>query len=333
MVHYLPTVNAALNATATVLLLLGLFLIKRGRETAHKRVMLSAFGVSILFLICYLAYHAQVGSVKFTGPSPVRQIYLTILGTHVVLAATVPFLAGRTLYLGLRDRRVPHRRLAKWTYPIWLYVSITGVVVYVMLYHLYPPCEGSRYNAAVGRGKRLAASLTGVDITTMSRQTKLCICVMLLAVGAVLLAPHVSHACPTCKDGLDANDPEHAGMAQGYFYSILIMMSMPYILLGSFGMYFWRQVKRAALRKLPRRLLVPRHRRRLILLVLLTNRPVQFTKNARPPNRLNSSKSDLPPAGRARDGAILQFAADRNTNRAPARSCARREIAKAGTAP
>ncbi len=138
MVHYLPTVNAALNATATLLLVIGWLLIKTGRETAHKRVMLTAFGVSVVFLACYLIYHAQVGSVKFTGPSPVRQIYLTILLTHVVLAALVPFLAARTIYLGLRDRRAEHRRAARWTFPIWLYVSVTGVIVYVMLYLIYP---------------------------------------------------------------------------------------------------------------------------------------------------------------------------------------------------
>ena len=141
MVHYLPTVNAALNATATVLLVIGWVLIKQRRETAHKRVMLTAFGVSVAFLICYLIYHAQVGSVKFTGPSPIRQMYLTMLLTHVVLAATVPFLAGATIYLGLKDRRSAHVRLAKWTFPIWLYVSVTGVVIYVMLYFVYPPSQ------------------------------------------------------------------------------------------------------------------------------------------------------------------------------------------------
>jgi putative membrane protein len=143
MVQYLPTVNAALNAAATVLLVAGFVLIKRGRELAHKRAMLAAFVVSMMFLACYLAYHAQAGHVKFGGPEPVRSIYLAILGSHVLLAATVPFLAGATLYLGLRDRRAGHRRLAVWTFPIWLYVSVTGVVIYVMLYHLYPPASTS----------------------------------------------------------------------------------------------------------------------------------------------------------------------------------------------
>jgi len=143
VVHYLPTVNAALNAAATVLLLTGLVLIKRGRELAHKRAMLAAFVISMMFLACYLAYHAQAGHVKFGGPEPVRSIYLAIFGSHVLLAATVPFLAGTTLYLGLRDRRAGHGRLAVWTFPIWLYVSVTGVIIYVMLYHLYPPITPS----------------------------------------------------------------------------------------------------------------------------------------------------------------------------------------------
>jgi len=143
VIQYLPTVNAALNAAATVLLVSGLVLIKRGREAAHKRAMLAAFVVSMLFLACYLTYHAQAGHVKFGGPEPVRTIYLAILVSHVLLAATVPFLAGATLYLGLRDRRAAHRRLAVWTFPIWLYVSVTGVVIYVMLYHLYPPAATS----------------------------------------------------------------------------------------------------------------------------------------------------------------------------------------------
>jgi putative membrane protein len=139
MVQYLPTVNAALNAAATVLLVTGLLLIKRGREVAHKRAMLAAFVISMLFLACYLTYHAQAGHVRFGGSEPARSIYLAILGSHVLLAATVPFLAGTTLYLGLLDRRAAHRRLAAWTFPIWLYVSVTGVIIYLMLYHLYPP--------------------------------------------------------------------------------------------------------------------------------------------------------------------------------------------------
>jgi putative membrane protein len=139
LIRLLPTINAVLNATATVLLVIGYVLIKRRREQAHKWTMLAAFGVSCAFLACYLVYHFQVGSVHFEGPPPMRAIYLTILLTHVLLAVTVPFLAGMTIYLGLRDRRRAHRRVARWTYPIWLYVSVTGVVIYVLLYQLFPP--------------------------------------------------------------------------------------------------------------------------------------------------------------------------------------------------
>jgi putative membrane protein len=156
--HAIVHVNAALNGLATLLLLLGLFFIKRGRVEAHKRTMLTAFAVSVAFLACYLWYHWQVGRVDFTYPGFVRYIYLVILATHVVLAAIVPFLAMRQIYLGFRalgccEANVPeperlavsalyrkkHVRLAKWTFPIWLYVSVTGVIVYVMLYHLWPP--------------------------------------------------------------------------------------------------------------------------------------------------------------------------------------------------
>lgn len=137
-VQQLPAINATLNAIAAVLLLVGWAQIKTGRERAHKISMLSAFAVSILFLTCYLVYHFHVRHVEFRGPSSVRPWYFAILISHVLLAATVPFLASATIYLGLRDRRARHRQLARWTFPIWLYVSITGVIVYVMLYQLYP---------------------------------------------------------------------------------------------------------------------------------------------------------------------------------------------------
>lgn len=138
-IDQLPTVNATLNALAAILLVVGWALIKAGRERAHKRAMLSAFVVSIVFLTCYLIYHYHKLSVKFEGSGFVRPVYYAILISHVVLAVTVPFLASATIYLGLADRRAKHRRFARWTFPIWLYVSVTGVVIYVMLYHLYPP--------------------------------------------------------------------------------------------------------------------------------------------------------------------------------------------------
>jgi len=136
--HDLPTVNAVLNATAAVLLVWGYTLIRRKKIAQHRRVMLSAFTVSVVFLICYLVYHFQVGSVKFPRPGWVRNVYWTILFTHTVLAVTVPFLAVITLSRALRGRFVQHKKIARWTFPIWLYVSVTGVVVYFMLYHIYP---------------------------------------------------------------------------------------------------------------------------------------------------------------------------------------------------
>lgn len=132
----LPAVNAVLNATAAVLLVSGYQLIRNGRRETHRKAMLGAFGVSVLFLISYLFYHAQVGSVRFEKTGLIRGVYLTILATHTVLAAAVPFLAVITLRRGLKGRFEAHRRIARWTLPIWLYVSVTGVVVYLMLYWL-----------------------------------------------------------------------------------------------------------------------------------------------------------------------------------------------------
>lgn len=145
----LPAVDATLNAIAAALLIVGYVLIKQGREVAHKRVMLAAFGVSTIFLACYLTYHiggrlAGREEVKFVGPPEIRRIYLGILLSHVLLAFTVPVLSIITIWLGLRDRRAAHRRLAWWTFPIWLYVSVTGVVIYVMLYHPYAPSSAAR---------------------------------------------------------------------------------------------------------------------------------------------------------------------------------------------
>jgi putative membrane protein len=132
----LPSVNAALNATAAVLLVWGYTLIRRKRIETHRKVMLSAFFVSCAFLVCYLVYHAQAGTVRFQKTGTIRTVYLSILATHTILAAAVPFLAIITLRRGLAARYDRHRRIARWTLPIWLYVSVTGVVVYLMLYHL-----------------------------------------------------------------------------------------------------------------------------------------------------------------------------------------------------
>ncbi len=136
MIAILPSINAFLNASAAILLLCGYLLIRRGRKRAHRRVMTAAFVVSCLFLVCYLVYHWQVGTVRFPHTGPLRALYLSILGTHTVLAATVPVLAIVTLRRALMGRYDAHRRIARWTLPIWLYVSVTGVIVYLMLYRM-----------------------------------------------------------------------------------------------------------------------------------------------------------------------------------------------------
>lgn len=140
-VYMLPTVNAGLNTLATALLITGYLLIKREQKVAHKQVMLGAFATSILFLVCYLTYHfalkhyTGVSSQPFQGQGLIRLVYLTILVTHVILAAIIPVLASITIYRGLKEQWEKHRRIAKITFPIWLYVSLTGVIIYGMLYH------------------------------------------------------------------------------------------------------------------------------------------------------------------------------------------------------
>ncbi len=133
-VHDLPAVNASLNALSGVLLVTGYTLIRARRIAAHRAVMIAAFAASVLFLVCYVVYHAQVGSVPFPRYGFVRPLYFTILITHVLLAFTVPPLAIVTLTRGLKGRYPQHRAIARWTFPIWLYVSVTGVLVYVLLY-------------------------------------------------------------------------------------------------------------------------------------------------------------------------------------------------------
>ena len=132
----LPAVNAGLNATAAILLTIGYVLIRRGRRETHRKVMLAAFSVSVAFLISYLVYHFQVGSVRFQKQGAVRTVYFAILLTHTVLAAAVPPLAIVSLRRGLQSNYVRHRAVARWTLPIWLYVSVTGVLVYWMLYRM-----------------------------------------------------------------------------------------------------------------------------------------------------------------------------------------------------
>jgi len=138
MTQYLPTVNACLNALAAVLLVWAYVLIRGKQVEKHRKVMLTAFATSCLFLVCYLVYHYLIhGSNPFGHEgTTLRTVYLTILVTHTILAAAVPVLAIITLRRGLAAKYDRHRKIARWTLPIWLYVSVTGVVVYVMLYHL-----------------------------------------------------------------------------------------------------------------------------------------------------------------------------------------------------
>ena len=133
----LPLVNASLNGLATILLVTGYVCIRQRRIAAHRAVMVAAFATSVLFLISYLVYHAHAGSRPFPGRGTIRVIYFTILITHVVLAATIPPLAGITLWRAYHRRFDRHVRIARWTLPLWLYVSITGIVIYVMLYQMY----------------------------------------------------------------------------------------------------------------------------------------------------------------------------------------------------
>ena len=132
----LPTVNAALNSLSAIFLITGYCFIKSKRISAHRACMLLAFGCSTLFLISYLVYHYQVGSVPFKGQGWIRTVYFSILITHTVLAVTVVPLALITLGRALKGKFEAHRRIARWTFPVWLYVSVTGVIVYLMLYQL-----------------------------------------------------------------------------------------------------------------------------------------------------------------------------------------------------
>jgi uncharacterized membrane protein YozB (DUF420 family) len=132
----LPALNATLNATSAVLLTIGWVLIRRGRWRQHRAFMIAAFCTSVLFLISYLTYHAHIGSKHFTGQGGVRVVYFTILLTHTVLAAAIVPLVLITLSRGLSARFDRHRAIARWTLPLWWYVSVTGVVVYVMLYQM-----------------------------------------------------------------------------------------------------------------------------------------------------------------------------------------------------
>ncbi|MFQ5777526.1 MAG: DUF420 domain-containing protein [Terriglobia bacterium] len=134
----LPALNATLNATSAVLLTLGYLLIRRKRITAHKVAMVTAFFVSVSFLVSYLYYHYHHGATPFPGQGWIRPVYFALLLSHTMLAVLIPPLALTTLYRAWRGQFPRHVRIARWTLPLWLYVSVTGVLIYWMLYHLYP---------------------------------------------------------------------------------------------------------------------------------------------------------------------------------------------------
>ena len=146
VVHLLPHFNVSLNCLATILLLVGYVLIKQKKVDAHRKVMLATFGVSVIFLLSYLTYHFNVPTKPFptdtsVAPVGVRYFYYVLLASHIILAAAVPVLAIRSIYLALKGRIESHRRIAKYAWPIWLYVSVTGIVVYLMLYQIYVPAK------------------------------------------------------------------------------------------------------------------------------------------------------------------------------------------------
>ena len=132
----LPTVNASLNSVSAIFLIVGYIFIRQKKIAAHKNCMLAAFSVSVLFLISYVIYHANAGSTPFTKQGWIRPVYFTILISHIILAFLIVPLSLRTLYLAWRERFEQHRRIAKITFPVWLYVSVTGVIIYLMLYQM-----------------------------------------------------------------------------------------------------------------------------------------------------------------------------------------------------
>jgi len=140
----LPVVNAGLNALSTIFLTAGYLSIPRQHQAAHPKCMLAAFSTSVLFLVCYLTYHTYVAYVLKRGPTVFREpawfrpIYLAILGSHTLLAMVVVPLALASLYYALRQRFDTHRRIARWTWPVWMYVSVTGVLIYLLLYQVFP---------------------------------------------------------------------------------------------------------------------------------------------------------------------------------------------------
>ena len=134
----LPAINAGLNSTSALLLTAGYVFIKRGNKLAHRNCMIAAFVTSTIFLVCYLVYHYSAGRTTFKGEGWIRPVYFTILLTHTILAVAIVPLILMTFHRAVKERYELHKRIARWTWPLWMYVSVTGVVIYVLLYHLYP---------------------------------------------------------------------------------------------------------------------------------------------------------------------------------------------------
>ena len=143
-IHNLPAVNATLNGLSAIFLALGFFYIKRGDKIAHRNCMISAFVTSVVFLACYLTYHTWLavvlhqGPTRFLNPAWFRPIYLTILITHTILAAVIVPLILLTLWRAKKQNFEAHKKIARWTWPLWMYVSVTGVVIYILLYQIFP---------------------------------------------------------------------------------------------------------------------------------------------------------------------------------------------------
>jgi len=158
-ISYLPHVNACLNGTSAILLFAGYRVIRARNIAAHRTCQILALAVSLLFLASYLTYHYHVGDVRFQGHGIIRPIYFTILVTHIILAATIVPLVLITLWRALRGNFGGHRRIARWTWPLWMYVSISGVVVYLMCYRMYPP--GYRVAPPIATAASLGPDFTG----------------------------------------------------------------------------------------------------------------------------------------------------------------------------
>lgn len=141
-VESLPSINATLNGLSTLLLLAGYFFIKKGEKLAHRNCMVAAFITSSIFLGCYLYYHYHTGHTTFDNPAWFRPFYLSLLGTHIILAVAIVPLILASFWFAFRGRFETHKKVVRWAWPLWMYVSVTGVAVYVILYHLFPQGAG-----------------------------------------------------------------------------------------------------------------------------------------------------------------------------------------------